>query len=293
MKTGPLPEAAPAPVLSEAEFRFLRDRIKAYAGICFGDETAFLLQRRLRPRLAALGLAGFSEYCAYLQDPQRSPAQRAQEMEEVFDLCSTRETYFFRQPRQLRAFRQQVLPLLRPAGPELRVWCAGCSTGEEAYSVAMEVLESGRFRGAPAQIQIVASDLSRAALETAQAGIYGRSAFRQTEAVARYRRYFLELDVPGPARRWQVLPEVRQPVHFLHHNLLEDLSHRARPFHVIFCRNVLIYFDAPARAALVDRLADCLVEGGYLLLGHSESLLRTPSPFELCHLEQELVYRKR
>lgn len=272
--------------MTDSDFRLLRDFIQARFGLCFPSENAFLLERRLQPRLDAHALAGFRDYYEFLQAAPAAEVER--ELDELFDRIATRETYFFREAYQLDALRDELIPSLyerRPRGNKLSLWSAGCASGEEAYSLAMTVLESGRLHNW--QVEIVGSDFSLQALATARRGVYGQSSFRQTEP-ARLSRFFRTL-----TGRWEVLDEVRRLCRFTRCNLAAaDWGTVGGPFDAIFCRNVLIYFDRAARAALVSRLAERLTPGGYLFLGHSEALVDKSAPLHLTHLGREIVYTK-
>ncbi len=161
--------------LDQAEFRLLRELINEHCGILFGMEARPVIERRLRDRLAALGLHSFGEYYQLLRFDERGRA----ELDEAVDLVTINETYFFREAYQLRAYKEEILPVLRgaPAPRErLSVWSAGCSTGEEVYSVAMLTRESGLFPGRA--VRIFGSDISRRCLAHARRGVYGASAFR-------------------------------------------------------------------------------------------------------------------
>ncbi len=282
-----MPAVTPAP-MSEAEFAQLRDFIKARFGVCFPSENAFLLERRLQPRLEALQISTYGGYNAYLHSPELSDSERERELDELFDRIATRETYFFREAYQLNALRNELLPAIherRPRGNRISLWSAGCASGEEAYSLAMVLLESGRF--GDWQVEVVGSDYSLQALATARRGVYGQSALRQTEPL-RVQRFFRTL-----TGRWEVTDEVRRLCRFTRSNLAAaDWGAVGGPFDAIFCRNVLIYFDRLARGPLVTRLAERLVPGGLLFLGHSESLIDQITPLQLKHLGGEIVYMK-
>ena len=274
------PEAAR---LRPDEFRLLRDLINGCAGIHFGDDALSILERRLRERLLALGLRSFGEYYQFLRFATAASA----ELEEVIDLLTTNETYFFRESYQLRAFRDEVLPELAraPSRRLLSIWSAGCSTGEEAYTIAILVAESGLF--GDWEVRVYGSDISRRCVAAARRGVYGPSAFRVTPEEIR-RDYFVER-VDGV----HVDERIRASCHFGHLNLMDD--ERARivgRVDVVFCRNVLIYFDHRSRKRVIDMFYERLVPGGYLFLGHSESLLNVSTAFELVHLREDLVYRK-
>jgi chemotaxis protein methyltransferase CheR len=271
--------------MSLEEFRLIRDLINEYCGIFFADDVMYVVHRRLAPRLATLGLESFSDYHRHL----RYDAGRRAELEEIVERVTTNETYFFREAYQLNAFRDEILPEIaarkRPGGRRLTVWSAGCASGEEAYTVAILVLESGLFQ--PGQVHIFGNDISRRVLQQARKGIYGRSSFRQTDE--RYlRRYFREAP-----EGYQVRDEVRALVSFGQTNLVDLDGLALLPeVDVIFCRNVLIYFDTESRKRAVGTFHSKLVHGGYLLLGHSESLMNLSTAFELRHLKNDLVYRK-
>jgi chemotaxis protein methyltransferase CheR len=269
--------------LEADEFRLLRELFNQHCGLTFGPEARQVLERRLRERVAVLGLQSFGEYYQLLRSPERGRG----ELEEAVDLVTINETYFFREDYQLRAFRNEILPALAMAerSDKISIWSAGCSTGEEVYTIAISTIESQLF---PARnIRIFGSDISRRCLALARRGIYGHSSFRTTPEEIQ-RRYFIERH-DGT----HVSDEIRSPCHFGHLNLL-DTSRAAvvGRVDVIFCRNVLIYFDPTSRRRVIDMFYDRLLPGGYLLLGHSESLLNVSTAFELVHLRDDLVYRK-
>jgi chemotaxis protein methyltransferase CheR len=270
--------------LRPEEFRLLRDLVNAHAGLHFGDESLVTFDRRLSERVAELQLSSFDEYYKYLRFNARGPA----ELEEVIERLITTETYFFRQEYQLRAFSRELLPRLAEsnrASKRLSIWSAGCATGEEAYTLAILVSESGLFDGW--EIRVFGSDISRHNVAFARRGVYRAASFRTTAPETR--RLHFE-DVPEGAR---VRDGIRRFCHFGQLNLVD--SGRAAivgRVDVVFCRNVLIYFDLRSRKTVIENLYDRLFPGGYLLLGHSESLLNVTTAFELVHLSEDLVYRR-
>jgi chemotaxis protein methyltransferase CheR len=270
--------------LGPEEFRLLRDRVYEFAGLHFDDDAMYLFERRLVDRVEALGLDDFYSYYKYL----RFHPQGGAELEDAIDRLTTKETYLFRQEYQLRAFRDQILPELHEANRErkrLAIWSAGCSTGEEAYTIAILILESRRF--ADWDVKVVGSDLCKASVAFARRGIYRETAFRTTSDDLRH-RYFLQ-----NGQGWEVAAEAKKICHFGQLNLMDGgRALMAGQVDVIFCRNVLIYFDMKSRRKVIDGFYERLVPGGYLLLGHSESLLNLSTAFELCHLREDLVYRK-
>lgn len=272
--------------LSAESFRILREAIYHHCGIWFDDATQFLLERRAQPRLDALGVGDFDEYCGILRGSQ--PAARRAEIDELVELCTTKETYFFRELYQLEAFRDEILPAIFRANQKKRritIWSAGCSSGEEAYTIAILILESGLFTDW--DVRIFGSDISRKMLQVARRARYGKNSFRSADPRL-LRRYFREID-----GQYEVKDEVKSLVRFGHINLIDGAqSHLVGDVDVLFCRNVLIYFDLASRRRVLEGLYQKLLPGGYLLLGHSETLLNVTTAFELVHLKSDLVYRR-
>src|SRR5690242_12729602 len=270
--------------MTEEEFRLLRDLVQEHCGILFRDDARYLVERRLVPRLEALGLATFGEYHRHL----RCAAPGDGELAEAVDLLTTNETYFWREPLQLGAFAREILPALAralAARRRLRILSAGCSTGEEPYTLAVIVKESGLFEGW--DVQIHGGDISHRCLTQARAGAYGEHAFRAPESAGMRRWFHLR------GGKWVVDDALRAMVRFSRENLLDPRAFATVPrVDVVFCRNVMIYFDLPARRRVLRRLHDKLRDGGWLLLGHSESLLNVTADFEIVHLREDLVYRK-
>jgi chemotaxis protein methyltransferase CheR len=286
----------------------LRDLFATRTGVNLSVEARFALERRLRERLIVLKLESFADYHHYL----RFGAGAVDEWDEAVDLLTTNETYFFREERQLRGFQQELLPILQAQARghrRLTLWSAGCSTGEEAYTIAILIHQSGLFfprrRAAPTpplsafpaaspsdgvslwDIRIYGSDISRRCVAAARRGVYGESSFRATPDEIRRACFVAQED------GWRVSESIRQLCRFGKMNLLDEERSRALgKADAIFCRNVLIYFDARARKTAIEVLYDRLNPGGVLLLGHSESLLNVSTAFELLHLKDDLVYRK-
>ncbi|NOZ84997.1 MAG: protein-glutamate O-methyltransferase CheR [Deltaproteobacteria bacterium] len=268
--------------LDEDEFRVLRTIVNDYAGIYFHDEMHYILERRLSARIDELGLSGFSDYIRYIRFNPRGRS----ELEETVELLSTNETYFFREDFQLKAFTDEILPLMSKSGRKsLRIWSAGCSSGEEPYTIAMLFLESSFSR--KFELDIFASDISRNVLALARKGTYGKGSFRQTPALY-LSRYFSRRE-----NKHKISDHLKSMVTFGHLNLLErDKVEALGKFDIIFCRNVLIYFDIPSKKKVVGSFYNALRPGGFLLLGHSESLMNISTAFELVHFRNDMVYRK-
>jgi len=279
-----MPPPGRAPAMTEEGFRLLRDLIHAHCGIRFRDDLAYVLERRLAPRLEVHGFSSYLEYHRFVRFDPRGPGELA----EAIDLLTTNETYFYREPHQLRAFSREILPVLaerRAAARSLTILSAGCATGEEVYTIAILLKSSGLFEGW--DVEVTGCDISRRVLEVARAGAYGPHAFRTPEGEA-LRRWFRLRD-----GRWVVEEPIRRMVRFHACNLLEEAPAGVpRRIDAVFCRNVLIYFDLEARRRALRRFHERLRDGGWLLLGHSESLLNVSADFELVHLKEDLVYRK-
>jgi chemotaxis protein methyltransferase CheR len=270
--------------MSLEDFRLLRDLVYEHAGLIYDESALIMFDRRLSERLDALCLPSYEAYYKYL----RFDAHNQTEMEEAVERLTTKETYFFRQEYQLRAFQSELLPRLQEANARSRrllVWSAGCSTGEEAYTLAALILESGRFDGW--DVRVIGTDLSKQCVAHARRGVYQASSLRATSARDKA-RYFLELE-----DGFHVNEQVKKLCQFGQMNLLDSgRGNLVGRVDAIFCRNVLIYFDVRSRRRVIDHLYQRLSPGGYLMLGHSESLLNLSTAFELVHLRDDLVYRK-
>jgi chemotaxis protein methyltransferase CheR len=270
--------------LDVEHFRLIRELIRSFCGISFGDDSRYLVERRLRERLDIAGVQDFGEYYRYL----RYHASARSELEEAVEALTTNETYFFREDYQLRAFRDEVLPDLERRNRDRRrltIWSAGCSTGEEVYTIAMLILESGLCGGW--DLRVFGNDVNRRVIAQARRGVYGSSALRATSPERRSTFFVEERD------GLHVTERVRTLAHFGHLNLL-DAERIALVGRVdaIFCRNVLIYFEPETRRRVLELFWDRLAPGGYLLLGHAESLINFSTSFEIAHLKEDLVYRK-
>lgn len=274
----------PEQQLTEEEFRLIRDLIYNHCGLYFDSDSKYLLDRRLLARLEHHKLAGFKEYYHFLKYDRK----KDEEIADIMDILTTNETYFFRESFQLKAFTQEILPelmSLKERERTLRIWSAGCSTGEEPYTIAMLMLELDCFKDW--RIEIVGSDISQRVVQAARKGIYGKSSFRCTEE--RYIRRFFTQTEGG----YRINDEVRELVTITHMNLFDEnrLALLGR-MDVIFCRNVIIYFDQNSKKRLIESFYNMLRNGGYLLLGHSESLMNVSTAFALKHLKNDMVYQK-
>jgi len=273
-------------VMKDREFRWFADLVRSHCGIAFANETRFLLERRIARRMRELGITSLAAY----QYELRRESRRDGELAALIDEITTNETYFFRERSQLRALVGEILPEAlvarreRGGGP-VSVWSAGCSSGEEPYSIVILAREAGF--DPERDLRVYASDISRRMMKRARAGSYRETSFRETESALRA-RYFEEKD-----GTWTVSDAVKKCVDFIHLNLM-DRSRVALlgAMDVILCRNVMIYFDADTKREVIGTFEDKLRTGGHLLLGHSESLINVTSGLELRHLKNDLVYRK-
>jgi chemotaxis protein methyltransferase CheR len=270
--------------LPDDVFRLLREQIYKRSGMWFNDSSKYLLQKRLSPRARQLNFDSFQKYFYFLQYDPRADA----EFDQIFDLITTNETYFFREPAQLQAFTEEIVPdlLSRKTARKIRIWSAGCSTGEEPYSLAILLQEARWYE--KAAFEIFASDINQQVLARARRGQYRENAFRATSNDLREKYFTREAD-----GSWKVHDDIRNRISFGRLNLYDEsrvslLGH----LDVIFCRNVIIYFDDASKKVVVRNFYNRLVEGGYLLLGHSESLISLSTEFKLRHLKNDMVYQR-
>ncbi len=274
------------PQLSEAEFSLIRDRISLSYGIFFDLEMKYLVERRIAQRMHQLGDRRFSDYLIRLENS----VSGQEELNELTRLLVNNETYFFREDFQLQTFSEEIMPELiesaRQEGREsIRIWSAGCSSGEEPYTIAMLIAE--RKDLGKLKVEIYGSDLSEEMIKKAGQGVYGPSSFRVIDEY-HFKKYF-----SASGHKFQVQDQLRKMVQFDCLNLLSfGYPAPLRNLDVIFCRNVLIYFSLEAKRALVERFYQSLRWGGFLLLGHSESLLNLSTAFRLRHFKNDLVHQK-
>ena len=257
-----------APLTSQA-YDFNANHVYEHSRIRLGPDRQTLVAGRLRQRLQALQIDDYADYCALLKSPQG-----ADEIDALIDLISTNHTHFFRESSHFDLLTRQLLPRLAEksiAGMRpLRFWCAASSSGEEVYSLAIVLAEFCRLRPA-VQWHIEASDISQRMLERCQQAIYDadKVSVPQPEWLE---RYFLR-GIGDRDGYFRVKNELRRQVTVRYVNLFQDVYPVPRGLDVIFCRNVMIYFDVPSRNTLIERLSDQLAPGGFLFVGHSESLI--------------------
>ncbi len=268
-------------------FQEFRSYIYQLCGIYFTDSKKYLLEGRIARRLTITKMRTFEEYLRFLQS-----ASGRTELNELFEAITINETYFFRAPQQFEALENIVIPetISSKAGlisPTYKIWVAASSTGEEAYTIAIMILEKLRNKYPKVQFQILASDINNAVIEQAKQGIYKEYAIRNVppHLLNKYFRY--------DGTNYRLSDEVKRLVKFTNINLYDAKQMRSiYGMDVIFCCNVLIYFDIPSKQQVVSYLYDALNKDGYLFIGYSESLHGISKAFKLVHLPKAMAYKK-
>ena len=256
--------------LTDNEYMAIADFVHKTAGINLKDGKKELMRTRLSKRMRALRLTSFKDYFKYVQGDQSG-----EEIVFLLDALATNLTSFFREPQHFHFMAQKMLPeleaRLKPRGSRrLRIWSAACSSGEEPYTIAMVVMSKNSYFGAGGDFKILATDLSTKVLQIAKQGVYGPERVKDIPPQA-LQKYFRRFDSGSGERMYQVTEEMRQAIAFKRFNLMDHLPFKG-PLDLIFCRNVMIYFDRETISALVDKFYKILGPGGYLFIGHSESL---------------------
>lgn len=244
--------------ISRFAFHKIRDYVRRTAGIMIGAEKTALVTGRLWRRLELLGLNNYEDYVAYVASPAGE-----QERNTMLDLLTTNETYFFREPAHFKFLRDEIIP--QQGARNFRVWCAAASTGEEPHSIAMVLADTLGNRN----WEVLATDISGKVLEQARTGVY--RAERINHIPQDYLQRFCRRGIGEYEGMLAVVPSLRANITFEQHNLLH-LRRSMAQFDVIFLRNVLIYFDNDTKQTVIDNLMQALRPGGWLILGHCESL---------------------
>lgn len=250
----------------------------------FAENKRYFIDRRLAERIAATQSGSFLAYFALL----RSDA--GHEIEHLVNAFTVNETYFYREDHQLRCLTSDLLADIvrrKPVGESIRIWSIPCSTGEEPYSIAIWLMENWSEVDRH-NIEIVGSDIDTRALKAAAKGVYGaRALMRLPRSIID--RYFK----PVGDDRHQIDPGLRNSIQFTRANLVDvhDMA-RYRNFDVVLCRNVLIYFDDSSRRVAAENLHECIRPGGYICLGHSETMSRITQLFRVCRFPDAIVYQK-
>ncbi len=274
--------------ITDEEFRNLRDFIYEQSGIYVADNRKYLLENRLANRIKELNLKDYGEYYNYLRyDPGRR-----REMTKLYEVVTTNETSFFRNPPQLKVFQEKVLAEViekqrKKNQKRLHIWSAGCSTGEEPYTIAIILLETLKSEIMSWNVRITANDLSEAVLQSARKGLYNDYALRTTPKEV-VKKYFTE-----EGGKYKIKPEAKRLVSFGQINLSDRAAlKRIEKSQIVFCRNVIIYFDEAMKKQVISSYYDNLLPEGYLLIGHSESLHNISRAFKPVHHPGAIVYKK-
>jgi chemotaxis protein methyltransferase CheR len=268
--------------LTLEQFWRLRDYIYQKTGIYFSDTKLYYVERRMHERIEKMGIHDFAEYYNYLRFESGGT-----ELQAFIEALTVNETYFFREFSQLKCLAEEVLPdLVKRGGQTLHIWSAGCSTGEEAYTLAIilnEMLSASQL----AKCKIIASDIDNRVLAFAKRGIYGERSFKHIPTPY-LQRYFKPVGL-----EYRVGEKLREIVEFRQLNLIDaDQMALVHEIDVIFCRNVLIYFDDNSRRKVSLDFYEALKTGGYIFLGHSESMSRITSVFQLRKFQHAIIYQK-
>jgi len=283
-----LPGSVASPKMSDEIFRLIRTFIYQNTGIYFQDNKKYLLEGRLGKRLQLIGLETFESYFQHI----RFSTQRMTEMKFLYEAVTINETFFFRNEPQFEAFERTLIPQLLAAKKsvgrtKLRIWSAASSSGEEAYTLAMIYLEKLRPKYPMLDVEIVGTDISSGVIETARSGIYREYSVRNMPKMY-LQKYFECVD-----GRFHIDPQAKKLVRFEHFNLYDRGRMRAMGhFDVIFCANVLIYFDVQSKVQVVSDLYDNLNPGGFLFIGYAESLHGISSAFKLISFPKTVAYQK-
>lgn len=264
--------------LRQSDFKRLAEFIEAYSGIRMPPSKITMVEGRLRRRVRDTGAVNLEQYCRRLFESGDLPMEAVH----LIDAVTTNKTEFFREPKHFDFLRDTALPTLRAgrqmALPMIKLWSAACSTGAEPYSMAMVLAEFYQHNHGQ-RVSILASDLCTEVLRLAASGIYPQAAVTAIPIELRRRYLLRSRDAARGVVR--IVPELRAWVQFARLNLMSPDYPVDHDFDVIFCRNVLIYFDKPTQHAVLQRLIQHLRPGGYLFLGHSESLAGLALPLQV------------
>ncbi|MBN1571520.1 MAG: protein-glutamate O-methyltransferase CheR [Acidobacteria bacterium] len=258
-------------LLHPRDFEQISQIVYRYSGIRLNPGKEELVRSRLIKRLRALHVNSFSAYLQHIKEDRT-----VQELHIMIDALTTNKTSFFRENQHFEYMRNHILPELKQHGSRLRIWSAGCSSGEEPYSIAM-LLQEEWGQTTPADIRILATDISTRILAKARAGEYEKESLKDVPP-AYMSKYFSTVRVHSN-NMYTIRDNIKRMVRFAKLNLMDEWPMKG-PFEIIFCRNVMIYFDSATQGRLVRRFYNLLVPGGHLLVGHSESLVANSCGFK-------------
>jgi chemotaxis protein methyltransferase CheR len=257
--------------VTPADYDYLRKFLKERSGLVLSADKQYLVESRLLPVAHRAGIDTLAELVAALRGMKNDPL-----VVEVAEAMTTNESFFFRDKLPFERFRDTIMPALlaaRPSQRRIRIWCAAASTGQEPYSLAMCLKEMGE-KVAGRQIDIVATEFSTQVLEKAKAGIFSQFEVQRGLPIALLIKYFDQI-----GETWQINPDVRAMVQFRPFNLLHDFAHLGS-FDLVFCRNVLIYFDQETKVSVLDRIARIMEHDGFLVLGAAETVVGLTTSFK-------------
>lgn len=269
---------------TSAEFARICEFLYRRTGLVFTETKRYYVDRRIADRMSALGMSSVDLYFARLREDVDG------EIEKFINAFTVNETYFYREEHQLRCLTEDLLPerlQTKPSGNSIRLWSVPCASGEEPYSLAIWLLENW-MEVDRHEIEILGSDIDTHCLEQAQAGAYDARALMRLPPVL-IEKYF----EPANSQKRRIVSDLRDSVQFTQVNLVDSLqTRRCGTFDVIFCRNVLIYFDDASRRLAAENLYDRLAPGGFICLGHAESMSRISPLFEVRRFADAIVYQR-
>ena len=274
--------------LSPVTFEKFRGYIYDNCGIYFQDNKKYLLESRLLKRINFLGLNTFEDYYDFLN----FNVGKEQEKRYLYEAITINETFFFRNQPQLNALVSNVIPEIlasksRIGGPKLRIWSAASSSGEEAYSVAMTIHDLVKPKFPTLSTEIVGTDISQAVVDTAKSGLYKEYSIRNTPP------YYLKKYFRPKGNAFELIPEIKNMVSFKLLNLFDDSSMRLmNNFDIVFCANVLIYFDLKSKIKVISNIYNSLNKGGYLFIGYAETLHTVSKAFSIQSFPKTIGYKK-
>ena len=261
-------------MVTDREFELLKKKALEVAGIEIPDMKRSILELRINKRLKEKNMSSVEEWLRYISFDKS-------ELDKFIDFITVGETYFFRTEYQLEIFAEYIIPELKNHS-FVKIWSAGCSTGAEPYTIAIIMLENG-----VRNFKVVGTDINQFALQQAKEGVYSKRAIDKVPPDL-LKKYFVEKD-----NSWVIKPELKRYVEFRQLNLVDTTKMMLmRGFHTIFCRNVIIYFPLDVKKKVVRNFYFALEPGGYLILGHSETLSNITTSFEVLHFKGAIVYRK-
>ncbi|WP_075215309.1 CheR family methyltransferase [Mongoliimonas terrestris] len=257
--------------MSPAEYDFLRQFLKTRSGLVLSNEKQYLIESRLLPVARKAGLASIAALVSKLRDPRETLLADA-----VVEAMTTNESFFFRDKVPFDHFNQLMLPQMlerRSARRQLRIWCAAASTGQEPYSIAMCLKEMGP-KLAGWRVEIIGTDISNEVLDRAKAGVYTQFEVQRGLPIQNLLKYFTQT-----GDQWTISAELRSMVQWRKFNLLDSFASLGQ-FDIVFCRNVLIYFDQPTKADILNRIGKAMAPDGYMVLGAAETVVGLSDAFK-------------